>query len=405
MSARCGCVIIVSVEPAPEPDADVSLEETAKGVTERTDSAQGSSLATSARLEDVIEPLNISELTGLSTGGFFSPEFMESITASMAPQWEAMGLSVSLSPIVNDATRVMASQSGLFDSSALIAAQTQRVISSAIGATAWIENVPDIFGLTGVASGLLPSSIYESFIPRVEMPDFGLLLPIPSILLGLDVDGLIRGLRSRPVPPNWLDVELDPDDAENDVRGILEDGIPLGWVPNATVIQRLLDAQDRAARRRVISNNWRGILNDCEEIAGELPAPRAFFLADMVRSAIRAIRDGHTEAGQALATNVLDTTVSQYSASELQLNKGSILDPERQDWLVGHGWRIALSLLAVNASMAGRFELDHRGSSFHRNITAHAATRRQYNRINAVIAVMLATSTLACYVRDTSAFD
>jgi len=176
-------------------------------------------------------------------------------------------------------------------------------------------------------------------------------------------------------------------------------------VPDALVIQRLLGAPDRATRRRVLGNNWKGILNLCERVVEELPQPRAFFLADMTRTAIRAIRDGHPEAGQALATNVLDTTVSQYSAPELQLNKGSILDPERQDWLIGHGWRIGLSLVAVNASMAGKYGLDHRGTAFHRNVTAHAANRRQYNRINAVIAVMLATSTLACYVRDTSAFD
>lgn len=269
-------------------------------------------------------------------------------------------------------------------------------------------NMPSLQGFADVTrfqTGFLSSELIQSLVPKFELPDFSGLLPMPSILQGLDIDGLIRSLRTRHVPPNWLEVKLDPHAAEADVRGVLADGIPLGWVPSAAVVQRLLDAPDQAARRRVISNNWRGILNDCNEVAEGLPAPRALFLADMIRAAIRAIRDGHPEAGQALATNVLDTTISQFRVPELSIDKGAILNPDRQEWLVGHGWRIALSLLAVHATMVGKFGLDHRGSAFHRNVTSHAATRRQYNRINAVIAVMLATSTLACYVRDTSAFD
>jgi len=363
-------------------------------------------------LDDAVETLNVYKLEGLSLDAYVSRDLIKSIARSMAPRLETMGLSESMSRIVDNATRTMAALPVPYESpfdnwipASVVETFIQHVSLPAIDASAWVPKLSGLPGLMPFTNDLLSSDFYRSFLPQLPMPDLSSIFSFPSLLQGLDIDSLIQGLRSEHVPPNWLDVELDPDEAESQVRAILEDGIPLGWVPDALVIQRLLGAPDRATRRRVLGNNWKGILNLCERVVEELPQPRAFFLADMTRTAIRAIRDGHPEAGQALATNVLDTTVSQYSAPELQLNKGSILDPERQDWLIGHGWRIGLSLVAVNASMAGKYGLDHRGTAFHRNVTAHAANRRQYNRINAVIAVMLATSTLACYVRDTSAFD
>ncbi len=373
-------------------------------------------------LDDDSQPVSINGLNGVLSAGIFSNELMRSLSASLSQHWLTPQMKESLAQISAGVISLSASHAqklgsfGLFDDATfqpLVDAQTQdmrRIVSATMGAIPSLTsaNMPGLNGLANLTrfqTGFMTSEYIQSLVPKIALPEFSGLLSMPSILQGLNVDGLIRSLRTRHAPPNWLDVELDPQAAEADVRGVLDDGIPLGWVPSAAIVQRLLDAPDQAGRRRVISNNWRGILNDCDAVAEGLPSPSAFFLADMIRAAIRAIRDGHAEAGQALATNVLDTTVSQFTVAELSINKGVILNPDRKEWLVGHGWRIALSLLAVQATMAGKFGLDHRGSAFHRNVTSHAATRRQYNRINAVIAVMLATSTLACYVRDTSAFD
>lgn len=366
----------------------------------------------------VDRPLSIKGITGVSTGRLYSDQLIRSVSAV----WVTPELKESLAGIADELSRSVAARvaslgsPGLFDTDLfrplihLHTQEAQRTLSAATGALKPFaaENMPSGRWLDDLArfqTGFFTSEYIQSLVPNLDIPDFSGLIPVPPVLRDLDIDGLIRSLRARHVPPNWLDVKLDPGDANIDVRGVLADGIPLGWVPSAAVVQRLLDAPDTAARRGVISNNWRGILNDCNAVAESLPAPRALFLADMIRASVRAIRDGHPEAGQALATNVLDTTISQYRVPELSIDKSAILDPNRKEWLVGHGWRVALSLLAVHATMVGKFSLDHRGSSFHRNVTSHAATRRQYNRINAVIAVMIATSTLACYVRETSAFD
>ena len=235
--------------------------------------------------------------------------------------------------------------------------------------------------------------------------DTSAILRLPPFVLDFDSEPLIRALKLRRVPENWLDVDVDADDAQDAIHSVLDDGIPLGWVPSGRAVQLLLDASDARARRRVISNNYRGILADCERVCATLPAPRALFLADKIRRSIAALRGGHGEAAQALATNVLDTLVEQHSRGALGVGSGALTNPSYQVNLSRKGWRLALSLRPLATVMSGKYGLDHREPGFRRNATTHAVTRHQYNRINSVIAIMLATSVLACFVRDTSAFD
>lgn len=335
---------------------------------------------------------------------------MKSIADLAMPSWEGLTLPASTSRLLEQTAQSVIFPSGMFDTAGLLppglSASTQRLLSSAISATSWMKDSPSIANFApGISTAWIDNLVQSKVFPAVDPQIFGSLLKLPSFVFNFDVEPLIRALKLRKVPPNWLDIQLDADDAEEAIHAVLDDGIPLGWVPGAEVVQLLLDAPDSAARRRIISNRWRGILNDCEEVAGSLPAPRSLFLADMIRTAARAFRDGHPEAGQALATNVLDTLVSQYNVSALKIDRSVILNPDRVKDLSKHGWRFALCLRPVNRAMTGRFDLTHRGSAFNRNATSHAVTRYQYNRINAVIAIMMATSLLACYVRDTAVFD
>lgn len=215
------------------------------------------------------------------------------------------------------------------------------------------------------------------------------------------------GLLTAHLPPNWVDVDADLDDVEATIKIILEEAIPLGWVPSARVIELLLEAPNRSARRRVILNNHRGILTDCEDIASGLSAPGALGYADSIRRAIRALRDGHADAAQALASNILETIVTHHTtrattlamAPQVLTNASSY---KRQRKL---GWRILLSLYPLSVIMGGKHTPFSPTSDYRRNATVHAVTRQQYTRTNAVLAIMNATAVLACYVRDTEAFD
>lgn len=209
------------------------------------------------------------------------------------------------------------------------------------------------------------------------------------------------------LPSNWRGVRVDVDEIEQDVFQILSEGIPLAWVPNRRVIILLLDAPDAQARRRVISNNRRGIVTTCANVVSSLPlGGRPLFLADTIVRAVRAFQDGHVEAAQALATNVLDTLLSGFSRAALGRTMGSMLNPEYSRQLAEErSWRLQLALRPSFTLMRGEHTVHERHNAFHRNATTHAVTSHQYSRINAVLAIMNATSVLTCFARDTDAFE
>lgn len=232
---------------------------------------------------------------------------------------------------------------------------------------------------------------------------------LPANLLGeLNwISELTKGLKlGRPhLPSNWRGVDAEPDELEADVRAILEEGIPLAWVPEARVIERLLAAPDAASRRRVISNNHKGILTSCERLSSRLPHKQALVYGDMIRKAINALRDGHVEAAQSLATNVLDSLLTQHSQDALEVSLGTVKNASSYERFRKQGWRLTLAIRPVTTVMNGSYTVGDRPTGYRRNATAHAITRHQYNRINAVLAIMNATAVLTCFVRDTPAFD
>lgn len=247
----------------------------------------------------------------------------------------------------------------------------------------------------------------EAFRSAAEIAGLGKIYGIPDGLFGtlrfLDLPPLAES--KRHLPRNWRSVDVDPDEIETEVRGILEDGIPLAWIPAPRVIDLLLDAPNAAARRRVIANNHRGILTSCEQLAGRLSSPKALHYADVLRSSVRALRDGHTEAAQALASILLDTIVGNHSRDALGLTLGSLKNTSAYSVTRKRGWRFTLALHPLTVVMSGTHTTQKPTRRYNRNATVHAITRQQYTRVNAVLAIMNATAVLTCFVRDTPAFD
>ena len=113
---------------------------------------------------------------------------------------------------------------------------------------------------------------------------------------------------------------------------------------------------------------------------------------------VRAIRDGHGEAAQALSANLLDSILRSW-VDKTNLKKitqnhftktGVKIDLEdyeiRAAFVVAPVWHA----YAQYRTEAG----DPIPSKFARHASAHAVTRRQYTRINAVMGLMLVTSVL-----------
>ncbi|MFF2632687.1 hypothetical protein ACFVR6_07400 [Microbacterium sp. NPDC058021] len=215
------------------------------------------------------------------------------------------------------------------------------------------------------------------------------------------------GGRFPGLPPNWSGVSATVHFDEDELRSIiLVEGIPLAWVPSAALIDRLLTAEHAKARREQIRNGWRGILRDCERAVGELPSRQARSHARFVSMSASAIRDGHYEAAQALAANLVDTLGRSFIKAQTVGYNWSLVTSKNQ--------RPKLSKLALRAVMvlgplaAGHADY-HPGDAipraFSRHATAHGVSPRQYTRVNSLFALMNATALLCWLERDSDVFS
>lgn len=311
------------------------------------------------------------------------------------------------------AARISVNVEGLFPSplvppgvlEALSASQPSLNLSPAtIAALGTLTDIP----VLQVPAWLDPLVVQsEVFRNAADLASLGRVFDIPAqlfeILTFADLPSLAEVRRH--LPANWRSIDVEPEEIEAEVREILEEGIPLAWIPEARVIELLLDADGAGARRQVIMNNHRGILTSCEGLAASISAPRALHYADTLRKCVHAFRDGHAEAAQALASNLMDTVVSNHSKDALNISKGGLTNA-KYPATRKRGWRLTLALHSLITVMgSGTHTVKKPTRQYKRNATVHALTRLQYTRINAVLAIMNATAVLACFVRDSPAFD
>jgi hypothetical protein len=210
-------------------------------------------------------------------------------------------------------------------------------------------------------------------------------------------ESLFSGLRSLAdtfFPPNWKGV--DTPDIEAIEAILLDEGIPLAWVPNPAILQALFDAPDEAARRRIIGRRWRGIVSDCEGILNEVMDQDLLRHQSFAMDVVQALRDGHVSAAQALAANLLDSILrcnfEKNSFKRVTTNKKG---GDRFD-IDDYRGRTAFTLAPIWRAYAEYWENqgDPIPRVFGRHPSAHAVSRTQYSRVNAVIGLMLVTSLL-----------
>lgn len=176
---------------------------------------------------------------------------------------------------------------------------------------------------------------------------------------------------------------------------LLDEGIPLVGVPRRSTVQAILDNPDPAGRRALVGRRWRSISTDCEaaldsfqrrELRGQIP---------FAQKAIRALRDGHPEAAQALAANLLDTVLRTHFTADFRTitnNRPNGTRLELDDYTV----RVACAIAPVWSAYRQFWTSDGDPvpRTFARHASAHAVSKAQYNRTNAVLGVMLVTSLL-----------
>ncbi|WP_435212582.1 hypothetical protein [Streptomyces sp. bgisy034] len=199
----------------------------------------------------------------------------------------------------------------------------------------------------------------------------------------------------RNFPENWDGVDGS---LFKGFRSILiDEGIPLMWVPGPIVVEALLTADSASARRDIIGSRWMEIVSDCEAVLHGIDHPKLSDDCYFALGCIAALRDGHVNPAQSLAANLLDTVLGYLDKStRTQRTKNSFKQNGVKFDLDEHEFRVAFTFAPVWCAHATFWvsQGDSIPSTFGRHPSVHAVSRVQYSRINAVIGLMVVASVL-----------
>jgi hypothetical protein len=181
---------------------------------------------------------------------------------------------------------------------------------------------------------------------------------------------------STSFPQNWQGEELIklPKNLET---MLLDEGLPLAWVPPRPVLEKVFAAHSAGARRTVLSNNWRCIMEACVSELDGVSEPKLMEYVEFATEAAESLRDGRWRASQALSANLMDS------------NKKLTGQKSRVEW-EDYPIRAALVFGGIWGSYSEYWASkgDPIPRRYTRHASAHGVSRRQYTRLNAVIALM-----------------
>jgi len=233
--------------------------------------------------------------------------------------------------------------------------------------------------------------------------DFGISNPVAKIVQQFaaqqsawlkTLEPTLQGLRESFYPPNLRGIEdLKFEDVE---KVVMADSIALYGVPRTAIAAALIRAGSAAKRREILGRRWKAISADCREAVTGFESDAVAPLAPFALAALDALDGGHTAAAQALAGSLIDSLLTanfgkdRYQYTPDKNGKRTTKAYEeftiRQFVAFAPMWQIYQQFW-VN-------EGDKVPTTFSRNATAHTVSPRQFNRRNAVQALLFATSLL-----------
>ncbi|WP_205328600.1 hypothetical protein [Glycomyces sp. YM15] len=267
--------------------------------------------------------------------------------------------------------------------------------------------------------GMLPKVDFPQFpdLPTYKflLPDFAPLLSASSLLeqftafkvptaleqitrlLGDTrtlLDDLLDQISREARPPNWTGLS-DIEVIELNLL-VVDEGIPVMWVPRVETLKALLDANSAIARRNLIGSRWRSISIDCLTVLESIQIRRLRQHVNFAASAVEALRNGHSDAAQALAANLLDTILKD---KHLEPHATKIRDnwPDKKPGfkLADYRFKEGMTFAPVfRAHVHYKPKKDPVPRYFARHASAHTVGRLQYCRVNAVYGIMIVTSLL-----------
>jgi len=166
----------------------------------------------------------------------------------------------------------------------------------------------------------------------------------------------------------------------------------LVWAPRAEIVEEILAAPDRETREQVLIVNSRHIVADCRA-AVVIVAPELQDVIKLLQRSYDAYDDGHPEAAQALATCVLDSMLEQVLAAGTGKILG-VIKYELRDTETKQMTAMVLrdTLAACQSALKAKGSWEQEPDGYVRNASIHAASTAGYTQVNAIKAILLATS-------------
>lgn len=189
------------------------------------------------------------------------------------------------------------------------------------------------------------------------------------------------------LPPNWRGVrKLDGFETI-----LLDEGLALAWVPPTDILEALLQASSRQERRRILGRRWKRVVRACRQLLESCADTDVLKYQQFALPIVNMLEQEHPEGAQALAANLLDTMLRESLSGAdrtrftSQRSRLSIDDlPMRAAIVFGGIWGSHTEFWQCRGDAIPRH--------FSRHGSAHAVSRTQYSRINAVIALMHVTA-------------
>lgn len=269
-----------------------------------------------------------------------------------------------------------------------------------------IENVPDR------CSG--PFAV-RCDMRYLTMSDIMAALPMVDDLDALEKsarDPALHAALEMSRPENWWGTGA----GERLLRHARAEGLPLAWVPSATVIKALDSASSADGRLAVLQTHRAQILADCRDV---LSACRDVEIAGdvaLAREALDAVAAGHDAPGMALAV-CLGEPLAAWAATPRVRSFESA--EEQRDWerrrkLSQYGWaKIEMDIVGNDFAAPWNFQYqvliapiprfftpwrpsDGTAPPTHlsRHVVAHQAAVEHFTPANALLSLMLVTSIL-----------
>lgn len=249
----------------------------------------------------------------------------------------------------------------------------------------------DLPALKGVGA----SPEIESMLKQIASQQSAMLDGLRGSLKPLFDPDMLRGFNRALLPPN-LRSHAGEVQAHQVHEFLKQEGIPLYLVPRGRTALRLLRAQDRPGRRRVLGDCYESITDDCatvlEQASRDVVGDELEFMLD----GLGAMRSGHFRSAQAMFTVTLDTLIYRLypdpSARRLITNrrKGAVV-PDAIDEMGVHEAMVWLPIWNAHEQF-WKHKGDKVPNYYSRHASVHGVSSRQFSKRNCVQVLMLVTS-------------